>query len=89
MTDYVYELADGREIAGTAYFQVQATEVIKYWLLHGTYHLFLSDFLVSWTAGQEKKLRDAGEGHGLCADARRKLALIPLARMDGIVLRHE
>ncbi|MCI8888254.1 MAG: ATP-dependent DNA helicase RecQ [Hungatella sp.] len=89
MTDYVYELADGREIAGTAYFQVQAAEVIKYWLLHGTYHLFLSDFLVSWTAGQEKKLRDAGEGHGLCADARRKLALIPLARMDGIVLRHE
>ena len=89
-TDYPFRTADGEEITDTACFQVQAAKGIKYWRLHGAGGLQLSDFSIRWHAKEGKELPGAaGESRGLCAETRRKLALMPLERMDGMVLRHE
>ncbi|MCI8416529.1 MAG: ATP-dependent DNA helicase RecQ [Lachnospiraceae bacterium] len=90
ITNYVYELTDGGKIVGPAFFQVQTMAVIKYWQLHGMNHLLLSDFLVSWSGEYKKELSDdSDEGGNLCADTRRRLALVSLEQVDGMVLRYE
>ena len=111
ITDYAYELTDGGKRKDSAYFQVQAQAVIKYWKLHNRKHLLLSDFLVSWSGKLEREIPEEGEECGvcenvteeeggprgdvrrevlnLCADTKRRLALVSLEQMDGMVLRHE
>lgn len=87
ITGCTYRLADGRTITDLAYFQVQATAVIKYVKLHGVKHVRLSDFLTSWVPEGGKELPDALSGGGsLCAETRRELARMPIERMEGMIL---
>lgn len=90
ITGYPYQLTGGEVATDAAYFQVQPMDVIKYWKLHGMNHLWLSDFLTGWSPEWGEALARAnGEGGSLSADTKRRLALMPLERMDGVVLRHE
>lgn len=101
--DYDYHLTDGTCVTDNAYFKVEAVDTIKYWRLHGTGHLLLSDFTVTWSLQYHEqllddnsnfemktKLSDAIDGNNcsLSARTKRELAAMPIGRMDGIVLRH-
>lgn len=89
ITGYPCQLTGGETVTDTAYFQVRPMDVIKYWKLQGMNHLWLSDFLAGWSPEWgEEPAKVAGEGGSLSADTKRRLALVPLERMDGIALRH-
>ena len=83
--DHKYQLTNGKEITDTAYFQVEAADTIKYWRLYDTGHLLLSDFTMTWFSQYNERLV---EGCDLSADTINKLAVVPLSRMDGVVLKH-
>ena len=87
VTGHTYQLTDGSAITDLAYFQAQSMEVIKYVKLHGVNHLLLSDFLISWSPEGGKKLSEArSKGGSLCAEAKRELARMPIAWMEGMAL---
>lgn len=89
ITGYPCQLTGGKTVTDTAYFQVRPMDVIKYWKLQGMNHLWLSDFLAGWSPEWgEEPAKAVSEDGSLSADTKRRLALVPLERMDGIVLRH-